>query len=300
MKVSFSTKYSTLLEGIFGKEQDVSKLREAISKGKELLRPSDNPVSWYRVMNLKDLMSEADKWRDNIDFATHWNEYTESQLNHLNDLLTRAREIAIKAIKVNSQETISSYVSELEKIIDEALSVTKSTYLDRYVFLPWKDVDPSINIFDPDTGDLNPSFNQSDFNEPLEIRIDRQHTLRINLNAEEVFFNGGDTIFNHLVGLKNAIKNNDTDQIGQYMGYIEDDQDRVLKGLAEVGTIMVKLDARANVIDELKIKLEDNSSKLEQTDVTRMAVEYQLKVIALQALYQTASGISSLSIVSYL
>ncbi|SFM47086.1 hypothetical protein [Thermodesulforhabdus norvegica] len=301
MKVSFSTKYNSLLEGIFRKEQDISKLRESISKGKELLRPSDDPVSWYRVMNLKNLSGETEQWLENLDFATHWGEYTESRLNHLNDLLTRAREIAIKAIKVNSEETISGYVSELDEIVDEALSIARSTYLDRYVFLPWSDIDPTAAIFDPSTGDLMLPFAPDDFSESLEVRIGPQEKLRVNVDAKKVFFSeDGSTIFNHLIGLRNAIQSNDTDQISQYMGQIEEDQDRVLAGLAEAGTIMVRLDARSNALEELQIDLEDDTAELEQTDVTRMATDYQLKVLALQALYQTTSGVSSLSLVSYL
>lgn len=302
MKVSFSTNYTALLDGIFKKEQDIARLRKAISEGKGLLRPADDPLAWSRAMDWKDMMGKVEQWGKNINFGMNWNEYTESQLNYLNDLLTRTREIAIKAIKVNSEETRSSYVSELDGIIEDALSVSKSTYMDRYIFLVNENVDPSLNIFDPSTGDLNSSLLPDDLNTSLDIRVGSGQTMRINVDAKEIFFDNNDdsTIFNHIVNLREAIKNNDVDEIDTYMGKIEADQNRVLKTLANVGTTMTRLEARQNTLDELYIEYEDTKADLEQTDMTKIATDYQLKVIVLQALYQTTSDVSSLSLIKYL
>ncbi len=274
-RVSFALNYETLVNNMLKKQEDVRKLQEAISKGKALLKPSDDPSAWLQSMNFKEAQKEIEQWNKNLQFAMNWSKTTEGALSHLNDLLTRVREISIKAIKVNSLESRQAYLHELEQIKDEIEQLRVFEYRDRRLF--------------PSSSD-----------QAVEIRIGKNKVLTVSVSEDDVFSNGTDTISDHIQELYDAINSNNTNGISNAMGEIESDQQRVLSVLTEVGAIMNRLDARENILSSVSIEYEDRIANLEKTDVAKLATDYQLKKTALQAIYQTTSTVSDLTLLRYI
>ncbi len=274
-RVSFALRYETLTSNMLSKEAEVKKLQEAIAKGRGLLKPSDDPIAWRQAMDFKSASKEIEQWQKNIQFAMSWSRTTEGALNHLNDLLTRAREIAIKAIKVNSEETRTAYKEELKQIKDEVKLIEDLKYRDRWVFHRPPD-------------------------DPVQVKVGKNKTMIISVSEEEVFGTAPDSISDHIQQLYDAIDSNNVNDISTSMGDIEADQQRVLSVMTKVGAAMNRLDARNNVLASIMIENEDRTGDLEKTDMTQLATEYQLKKTALQAIYQTTASISGLTLLRYI
>lgn len=273
-RVSFASSYDILTNEMLSKQSEVRNLQEAISKGKALLRPSDDPAAWVQSMNLKSAQKEMEQWRRNIEFGTSWAKTTEGTLSHLNDLLTRSREIAIKAIKATSPEEREALKNELSQIKDEIDQLVETKYRDRELFH-----DP------PD--------------DPVKIRIGKNKTMEVSVGREEVFGTAGDTISDHVQALHDAIDSNDVNAISTSMGDVESDQQRVLSALTKVGAIMNRLEARENAISSISINYEERIGEMEKADIAKLATEYQLKKTALQAIYHTTASVSELSLLRY-
>jgi flagellar hook-associated protein 3 FlgL len=304
MRISFALSYENPVINIFSKQKDLRRLQDAISQGKGLLDPSDNPLNWAGAMNLKTAMAKAEQWKKNIDFGTNWNNTTEGYLSHLDDLLTRAREIAIKAIKINSTETTASYVKELDQIIREAITVANAKYQDRYIFSP--NTDPTNPLFgftesNVEITSITDPANPGQMSESLDIAVGENTSVRVNVDGERLFFDDqNNSILRNLLDLKNAVKLGDTNQISNAMGKIENDQSRVLEALTTVGGTLNRLEARGNALDTIMISQQERIGDLEETDMAKLITDYQLTATALQAIYQSTARVTGLSLLQYL
>jgi flagellar hook-associated protein 3 FlgL len=304
MRISFALTYENPVINIFSKQKDLRHLQDAISQGKGLLDPSDNPLNWAGAMNLKTAMAKAEQWKKNIDFGTNWNNTTEGYLSHLDDLLTRAREIAIKAIKINSSETTASYVKELDQIIREAITVANAKYQDRYIFSPNTDPTNPLFGFTESNGEITSitdPANPGQMSESLDIAVGENTSVRVNVDGERLFFDDqNNSILRNLLDLKNAVKLGDTNQISNAMGKIENDQSRVLEALTTVGGTLNRLEARGNALDTIMISQQERIGDLEETDMAKLITDYQLTATALQAIYQSTARVTGLSLLQYL
>ena len=304
MRISFALTYENPVINIFSKQKDLRHLQDAISQGKGLLDPSDNPLNWAGAMNLKTAMAKAEQWEKNIDFGTNWNNTTEGYLSHLDDLLTRAREIAIKAIKINSSETTASYVKELDQIIREAITVANAKYQDRYIFSPNTDPTNPLFGFTESNGEITSitdPANPGQMSESLDIAVGENTSVRVNVDGERLFFDDqNNSILRNLLDLKNAVKLGDTNQISNAMGKIENDQSRVLEALTTVGGTLNRLEARGNALDTIMISQQERIGDLEETDMAKLITDYQLTATALQAIYQSTARVTGLSLLQYL
>jgi len=304
MRISFALTYENPVINIFSKQKDLRRLQDAISQGKGLLDPSDNPLNWAGAMNLKTAVAKAEQWKKNIDFGTNWNNTTEGYLSHLDDLLTRAREIAIKAIKINSSETTASYVKELDQIIREAITVANAKYQDRYIFSPNTDPTNPLFGFTESNGEITSitdPANPGQMSESLDIAVGENTSVRVNVDGERLFFDDqNNSILRNLLDLKYAVKLGDTNQISNAMGKIENDQSRVLEALTTVGGTLNRLEARGNALDTIMISQQERIGDLEETDMAKLITDYQLTATALQAIYQSTARVTGLSLLQYL
>ena len=75
----------------------IQKKQEQVASGKELTRPSDDPVRAARVMIVKEQRAQNDQYLRNIDISYVKLSLTESALEQAGHLATRAYELAIQA-----------------------------------------------------------------------------------------------------------------------------------------------------------------------------------------------------------
>ncbi|MEJ5300771.1 MAG: flagellin [Thermodesulforhabdaceae bacterium] len=303
MRVSFALTYENPVKNIFEKQKAIRHLQDAISRGKGLLDPSDNPLNWTNAMNLKSALAKAEQWKKNIEFGMNWNNTTEGYLNHLNDLLTKARQIAIASIKENSSETIASHAQELDHILREVITIANAKYQNRYIFSV--NADPANPVFgytetNGEIVSVNPT-NPGQMGEALDIAVGENTAVRVNVDGYNLFFDDqGSNILQNLLDLKNAIKSGDTNSISDAMGIVERDQSRVLEALTTVGANLNRLEARGDSLDAIMISQQERISELEETDMAKLATDYQLTATALQAVYQSTARIAGLSLLQYL
>ena len=113
---------------------------EKMATQKNNNRPSDDPIGMSRVLNLRKSKASVEQYRRNIDSGNSWIEVAESKLYSVDELLIRAKEIAIaQSTATASAETRSISAVEVQQIIDEMLSLANSKYGDRYLFFWYQD-----------------------------------------------------------------------------------------------------------------------------------------------------------------
>jgi flagellar hook-associated protein 3 FlgL len=135
MRVSESMKFNTMIDNLYKVQNSYNELMEKMASGKNLNRPSDDPLGMSRVLDYRKSKASVEQYQENIESSKAWLAMSESKLSSVNDLLVEAREIALSQSTATATTETRSYAAvSVGQIIDEMRSLANSTYGDRYLF----------------------------------------------------------------------------------------------------------------------------------------------------------------------
>ncbi len=146
MKVSTKYMYDSFIDDMLEKEREVYEIRRLISSGKKLERPSDSPQEFAEAVSLKDTLGSLENYDKNVDFAESWLKITESSINSMSDLLTRAKSLAVQASTGTiSRENRMAIANEVEQIINSLIDMANTKYQGRFIFSGFKTDTPALS-----------------------------------------------------------------------------------------------------------------------------------------------------------
>jgi flagellar hook-associated protein 3 FlgL len=77
--------------------RSISADQAAISSGKKLITPSQDPRAWVQVSQVAQAQAQQAAWTANVKYAQTRSDKAESNLDEINNLMARARELYISA-----------------------------------------------------------------------------------------------------------------------------------------------------------------------------------------------------------
>jgi len=135
MRVTENMKFNSMIENIFNVQTDYNNIMEKMSSQKEINRTSDNPVAMTRILDFRKTKYSIEQYNSNIDSADAWLSSSESKLSAAGDLISKARELAVReASSTATQTTRILAANEIQSLMDEMLSLANSTLNGRYLF----------------------------------------------------------------------------------------------------------------------------------------------------------------------
>ncbi len=303
MRVSENMKFNMMLNNLFRLQNSYNKVMEEMASQKKINRPSDDPIGMSRLLNLRTSKASVAQYRRNIDNCRPWIEITESKLSSINDLLVKAREIAIaQSTATASADTRSTSAQSVQQIIDGMLSLANSRYGDRYLFSGTK--------IDKEPFSLDKSSNKYIYNgndKEFSIEIGKDLSFNYSIPGELIFTDmdkarGGGTvdIFNVLKDLRDSLENNDQDGIAAQLDSLKDASEQVNRYIAKCGAKMNRLEMAESNMSDIDFNLTKMISNTEDADFTKIASKLAMKEVVLKASYETASKIDSLTILDFL
>lgn len=105
----------------------IQKKQEQVASGKELTKPSDDPVRATRVMIVEEQRAQNEQYLRNIDISSVKLSLTESALEQATNLATRAYELAIQARSETNASGREVLAIEMRGILDSIREIANST-----------------------------------------------------------------------------------------------------------------------------------------------------------------------------
>jgi len=292
-------------------QRDISRLREQISSGKRINRPSDDPSSFTAAERMKTLGNQLARREESIASARTFVDRTQQELDGMADLFTQARENGVQAADdTRSDEDRAAIAQELRALKDEVVDRMNSTQDGEYIFAgnrtdtqPFA-ADGSVNGASPINGSLNNI--DGDRTRP----IGKNQDLTVNIDGKSLAqygtTSGGDpkTITGALDNLINAVDPKDNTgsdpDIRPALGEVEDALDHVISKGSEAGTIGRRLSTAQEQVEAASLEANERRSDAEDTDLATAISELQQQQTQLQAAFQATSSSQQTSLVNFL
>jgi flagellar hook-associated protein 3 FlgL len=106
-----------------------------LATGKRIQKPSDDPVAMARVLNLRTVLRDNDRFMENIDDGSAWMTATEAAVNDMTALLAELKEGAVAGANDTMGESERAAIAqEVENLLESFIDLANTRYDDRFVF----------------------------------------------------------------------------------------------------------------------------------------------------------------------
>ncbi len=124
MRISTQQIFTNAVSQMQQGQSELAQTQERIASGKQLLRPSDDPVAAAQILKLEREISRSDKFDGNIDVSQRRLQLEELTLNQIDTAADRLRELTVQAGSATlSSADRSSIANEVSGLQDMMLSL---------------------------------------------------------------------------------------------------------------------------------------------------------------------------------
>lgn len=297
MRISSFQIYRHGLEGILDQQSGIDRLQRQLSSGKRFSLPSEAPVEASQVLSFKERSARVKQYQNNILQARNRLGLEESAVGAAVDVVQRVRELTVQGLNgTNSLQDRKAIAAELRQRLDELLEIANTRDPNgEYLFAGGR------SRTRPFVHDGTGRFTYAGDQGVRALRISDTRTVRIGHSGTDVFLSApgsGKSAFSTLyqvaadmeAGTPNAASLDDIDAV----------LDHLLQVQAEIGARQQALDAQEAINADYLLGVETARSRIEDTDFASASIEYQRRLIAIQAAQQAFVKVNGLSLFNFL
>lgn len=135
MRVTDAMRVDQLLADLDRVRVRLARLQDQAASGRRVRRPSDDPVVAGSAMYLRARLGEIERFLASAQQASDWLEATDAALGSAQDVLARARELAVTgASDTLPAEARQALAAEVDALIDALIQVGNTSLDGRYLF----------------------------------------------------------------------------------------------------------------------------------------------------------------------
>jgi flagellar hook-associated protein 3 FlgL len=299
-RISDNMRFDTIVGNLGNLQNSVVGVLQQLTTEKRINQPSDDPEGTTTVLGLRAAGASIEQYKENIVNGKTWLKTTEINLEAFSELLSQVLAVAQNLDSASADRTTAA--DSIQNFSDQMLSLANAQLNGRYMFAgSITDTKPFTNSTSGYQGD----------DQSLRINVGQYSSLGYNITGDSVFtFTNAagitDDIFQTLDNLKTVLQdpsstNADvstavtslTDATEHVQGQVEDN-------ITKVAAILSNLEFADNHLTDLKNRVANMLSNTEDADVNKLAVEYQMQLLALNASYSVATKIEESSLLNFL
>lgn len=329
MKVTENSTYRLMNTNLNRITNTLQDLRNQGATGLKLNQPSDDPSSIRPVLTSRTQIRHTERYLETMGVTLDKMQATDGHLEHVENVMQRAKEIAINAVNSGlSESDLATLADEVVQLREELLDAANAMIDGKYIFSGYaENTKPFVAnpAYDPATYDLAdratwPYLYQGDAN-PTELEITPGEYLQANLTGNDLFlgisndnWNGGSIesdpgrvdLFSVLTRLEEAIRAGNVDDPAGPGGGIQEAIDKLEVGADQERRLRSRLGNRATRVEAaidhqqtVLVDLEQILSRYQDADAIATFNEIIKQETAFQAALSVTSRVSQISILDY-
>jgi len=303
MRISLNMMHSQVLDGLMSDADKLSEAQNRASTGKQILKPSDDPMGAARAMNLRSSLSQLDQMSRNTSAVKNQLGLTDNALKTIASQLSTVRRLAVQAGNAAlSTPERNAILVQLDEVSTQLVNAGNVQYDGKYI-LAGNETRTAPIAKNP--GGAPPYAYNGDTG-TQSVYIAPGITIASNITGDKVFNMGGSAdpntpdVFKMIADLKENILNDNTDAVSKSISSIDTNLTNVNAIRTQVGARINRIDDTANQLADTKLNMKSMLSDTEDVDLAQAITDVQVRTNAYQAAIATAQKVFSLSLSDYL
>ena len=279
----------------------MQKYQNQLSTGKEVSKPSDNPMLVSRIMGLDSNVRMNEQYGRNIDDSLGWTDTADGALNVVSATMLRARDLVVYGANGTLSDTDRQALKDEAVMLKEQLvQVLNTNYDGRFIFGGQHTTEPPFSI----DGKGVMIYGGDDAN--LKREIAQGVTVEIPTDGGKIVTADKIPGVNKdlSVLLDNVIKALDTGDTnslsGELLGDTDVHIDNVIRFRSKMGAIYNRLEAAEERNNSENLSMTELLSKSEDIDLAEKMMEFSVMSTVYQASLSTGAKILQPSLLDYI
>ncbi|MDO8948688.1 MAG: flagellar hook-associated protein FlgL [Desulfocapsaceae bacterium] len=336
MKVTNGTTYRMLQTNLGKISTRLEDLRNQGATGIKLNKPSDDPASIRPVLTTRSQIRSTERYLDTMGVSLDKMEATDGNLEHVENILQRVKEITINSINgAMSPADMTVFADEVNQLRQELLDAANATVDGKYIFAGYQEnVKPFVENTSYDPALYNqadsatwPYIYQGDPN-PTELEITPGEKLQTNLTGNDLFMGisnsvmqagpippavgypsdaGRIDIFSVLTRVEEALRAGNIDDPAGAGGGLQLQMENIDTAADQSRRLRSQLGNRASRVDtammhqeDVRLDLNQILSRYQDADAIETFAAITKQETAFQAALSITAKVSKISILDYL
>lgn len=269
-----------------------------ISSGKELSKPSDNPLAFSKIFDLHSHIRVNEQFGTNIRDSIGWVDTQDSALQNAGDILHRVRDLVIYGANgTQSEADLQIIKDEIIQNIHGFKDVMNTNFNGKYVFGGQETTKPPFGFDGEDADKL--VYNGNTVN--LTREISKGVSVELLTSGAELVGEGDDSLGVLLSDIVKALEDGDQELLsGELLGKLDKGIERLLNGRAKIGGISNRLEGTEGRNNAEHLEMKTLLSSLEDIDIAEKYMEYSIMANVYQASLAAGAKIMQPSLMDYL
>jgi flagellar hook-associated protein 3 FlgL len=294
MRVTDKIRFDVFKNNLASMKETIDKTQTKIASGKRILTPSDDPVAASTGIEFEAEKNLNNQYKKNLEGLKTIGAFYDTSINSINDLLTRAKEIAItQSSDTMDASTRLSANEEIKGIIEQLITVGNTKVGNNYIFGGKKSNTVPFAV----DADYNVTFNGS--NDISSVYIDRGTKEDAGISGNSVFISDTN-IFVVLKNLSDALEGNDKTDIGDAIDNIDNALEKTQNNLAHAGTYLAKIENYIGYKESRNLDITESLSQMMDIDMTQAVTDFNSLSTAYEAMLYSMSKVQNMTILNYL
>jgi flagellar hook-associated protein 3 FlgL len=288
--------------------QRMGRTQTSISSGKQITKPSDDPLGTQRDLGLRGALEGTQQQKRNVDQANGWLQSTDSALADVGNVINRLRELTVQGASDSlGPQQREAIALEIDQLIDSVKDSGNATFQGVYVFAGTKTTTPPYTNLPASPGPPPvPNDGYSGDNGVIARQIGPGISVPVNTDISQLLGAGGgdgkliDTMRKIAADLRSgsaagydALRNGD-------LKALTDNQDALNSARATVGATMSRLDAAKSRLEDVENTTTKLLSETEDTDLAKAILDLTNQQNVYQAALRSGASIIQPSLLDFL
>jgi flagellar hook-associated protein 3 FlgL len=275
MRVTESMLLGQLVNNVDTSSSSYQNLQQQLATGRKINNPSDDPTGASQAMSIRSVLVNIAQYQSNATGATSVMQYTDSQLQVVDNLVQQARTIAVSAANGGTQDasTEQANTAQINSIISQLTTIANSDFNGQKIFSGQQ---TTTNAFTP--GDNTFTYNGDD--NAITATIGNGTTVQTNIPGDKIF----SPIFTALSQLSTDISSNNATAISNNdLPAIDTSLTAVNTSRATLGVNMDSVQTTVNMLGTTQQNYQTSLAGLEDVDIASVYAQLQVAQNTYQA-----------------
>lgn len=281
------------LRGVYA---SLAESQQAVSTGKSMLRPSDDPVGIAISLGLRRDVAATAAWQRNIDDSLTWMGTTDNALAQALEVVQKSAELAVQGGNGTlSQEARNLIADAVKGLKSQFVEVGNSSLGGRHIFAGTA---TGTQPFDPVTEAATLPVNTG----LITREVSRGAVIGVNVTADRLQGPGGAVpdIFTALDDLATALRTNDATAISGALDVFDAHMDNIGALRGEIAAKINRLELTSSRFDAQRIATNEQLGELEGVDIAEAIITFGERETIYNAALAAGARISQPSLIDFL
>lgn len=309
MRITNAMMTNTMLMNLNNNLRRLDKWNRQMSTGKQFTMPSDNPIGVSKSLELNTAVAELEQYKKNTQDALSWMEITESAVEDIGNILQRARELAVSADGVETQEDKQKIQVEIDQLKEQLIKLSNTTYAGNYIFSGYKgdkkllDNSGNYNIDSKDAEKINYEIGIAS---RVDVNVLGHKLFGIDVGSLDILNNGEATAGNkaQLIAvfddLSASLSANNQNGIESALSRMDVHMENVLSIRGEIGAKTNTMETTLNRITKDITNFTALLSKNEDADMAEVIMKFKNDENVYRASLSTGAKVIQPSLLDFL